>query len=371
MKAIVHIGAPKTGSSTIQEFLFQNTDALAAQGFRFRRNVPGRGSQYEYPLAALASIDRLLPGVEEQKRYSSTDLATHKATGQAVLAQLDQLLSSWTEQVALFSSEHIYPWILRVDEIAALDAMFRARFDDVRYVLYIRNQEDLIVSEYSEALKRGSNIRLFKLIEQRSPSLDWSPRIRNWISVVGRDRFDLRLMDRDFLDKGDLLDDFAATCGFSMDGLRRLPKLNESLSAAGAACLRMMNERIPQLRYDGQPNPLRFDLVLQLQQMSPPGAAPLALFDAHRTQIRNVVEAGNDWLRQTFFPDRSTLFSPPSERKPAPREQTLEEALDLAARLFIKLRLGEMTVLSAEQKEQSVMRARGGVYNGIAQAPKS
>jgi len=370
MKAIVHIGAPKTGSSTIQEFLFLNTEALAARGFRFQRNVPGRGSQYEYPLAALATMGRLLPGREEQTRYSSTDLATHQGTGAAVLAEFAASRAGWSEPVALFSSEHIYPWIIAPEEIAALDLMFAAHFDEVRYILYIRSQDDMIVSEYSEALKRGSNLRLNGLIDQRRTTLIWEPRVRTWEKAVGRARFDLRLFDPTFLADRDLLCDFALACGFTLDGLVTPPRANESLSAAAAECLRMMNDRIPQLLHDGTPNPLHWGVVWNLTNMMPADAPSLALTAEQYARVQGIVGPSNERLRADFFPDRTTLFSKPKERKLAPRMEVLEEALDLMARLFIRLRLGQIKGLSDEEQRISIQRTRGGVSNGIALAPE-
>lgn len=369
MKAIVHIGAPKTGSSTIQEFLFRNTAALAERGFRFRRNVEGRGSQYEYPLAALASIDRLLPGREEQTRYSSTDLATHKATGAAVVAELAANRARWQEPVALFSSEHIFPWLRSVEEIQALDRLFRAEFADVRYVLYIRNQEDLIVSEYSEILKRGSNLRLPGLIDQWMTWLDHEPRIRLWVKAVGRQNFDLRLMDPTFLQDGDLLADYAAACGFDLAGLDIPPRINESLTAPAAEALRMLNERIPQLLHDASPNPLRKGVIHHLMDMSPEDAPRLALSPEQRAQVQAGLGAANDRLRADFFPDRDALFSPPRERLAPAREAVLEQAMDLMTRLFIRLRLGQMAVLGPQERALAVQRKPGGISNGIAAPP--
>lgn len=370
MQAIVHIGAPKTGSSTIQEFLFNNTRALAAQGFRFHRNVEGRGSQFEYPLAALASIDKLLPGTEEQTRYSSTDRATHQATGAAIETELAANRATWTEPVAIFSSEHIYPWMKSVKAMKALDCIFTRHFDQVSYILYIRNQEDLIVSEYSEILKRGSNQRLQGLIDQRTISLDHEPRIRMWVEAVGRDRFDLRLLDPTYLKDGDLLTDFAAACGFALDGLEIPPRVNESLSAPAAECLRSLNERIPQLLYTGRHNPLRLGLVAQLMQLTPDDAPKLALSPDQRVQIMQGVGEANERLRADFFPDRPSLFSPSNERPLPPRDEVLEQAMDLATRIIIKMRMGRIAILKADEKKIAQQRAPGGISNGIATQPK-
>jgi len=369
MRAIVHIGAPKTGSSTLQQFLFVNSAKLAEQGFRFQRNVPNRGSQYEYPLAALARIDRLLPGREEQTRYSSTDLATHKATGAKVEADLAVSRYRWAEPVALFSSEHILPWLRAVEEVRSLDAIFRSHFEDVRYIVYLRNQEDLIVSEYSETLKRGSNQTLQTLIDARTITLNHENRVRLWVEAVGKDRFDVRLLDSSFLKDGDLLADYAAACGFSLEGLQPPPRVNESLSAPAAECLRIINDRVPQLLEDGRPNPLRKGIVDQLMNLSE-GGPKLALTSDQRAQVHAAVGESNESLRRDFFPDRESLFSPPSERPLADREALLEQAVDMATRLIVRLRLGRMAGLSEEERQISRQRAPGGVSNGIAEPRK-
>lgn len=371
MKAIVHIGAPKTGSSTIQEFLFTNTRALAAQGFRFHRNVEGRGSQFEYPLAALASIGRPLPGVEEQTRYSSTDLATHKAAGAAVEAELAALRATWGEPVALFSSEHIYPWLKSVKSIQALDRLFQRHFDHVSYILYLRNQEDLIVSEYSEILKRGSNLRLQELMEKRMINLDYEPRIAFWVNAVGREHFDLRLMDPTFLEDGDLLSDYAGACSISLKGLALPPRVNESLSAPAAEALRALNERIPQLLHNAQPNPLRAGLIAHLMALTPPDAPKLALTAEQRAQILDLVGPANERLRAAFFPSRASLFAAPKERPAPPQTEILEQALDLMTRVIIRLRLGRLSVLSDQEKLVAQQRAPGGISNGIAGEAKA
>lgn len=369
MKAIVHIGAPKTGSSTIQEFLFRNTDALATRGFRFRRNVEGRGSQYEYPLAALASIDRLLPGREEQTRYSSTDLAAHKAKGAAAMAELAGSRAGWGEPAALFSSEHILPWLRTVTEVQALDQIFATHFDEVRYVLYLRNQEDLIASEYSEALKRGSNQRLQAVIGPWLQWMDHEPRVRLWEQAVGRARFDLRLLDPTFLTDGDLLTDFAGACGFALDGLEIPARVNESLSAPAAECLRILNERVPELLHDARPNPLRKGYVNHLTALTPADAPKLSLTAGQRAQVQATLGVSNERLRRDFFPQRDSLFAPTSDRPAPPREDILEQAVDLAGRLLILTRMGAMAGLTPEERKISRQRALGGISNGIAPPP--
>ena len=43
-KMVLHIGAPKTGTSAIQRFLASNVDALGAMGFDYLHGAPDFGS---------------------------------------------------------------------------------------------------------------------------------------------------------------------------------------------------------------------------------------------------------------------------------------------------------------------------------------
>ena len=66
MKALIHIGLPKAGSSSIQEFLQMNREALAARGIRYARFDDRFGSQFE--LAATGVVNAGHTIVDEPAR---------------------------------------------------------------------------------------------------------------------------------------------------------------------------------------------------------------------------------------------------------------------------------------------------------------
>ena len=119
MKALVHIGAPKTGTSSIQSFLYRNAAALAAQGARYEREVAHRGSQFEYPMAAMLARG-VLPRQEEQKiRYRAVDAAMQARVYGGVAERLKSFPRRHAEPLAVFSSEHCLPWLHTDDLVAA------------------------------------------------------------------------------------------------------------------------------------------------------------------------------------------------------------------------------------------------------------
>lgn len=312
MKAIVHIGQPKTGTSTIQSFLQANVDRLAAQGLRYDRNVEGRGSQYEYPLAALSRIGRLPPiGPFEKKYYQVEDLTGLRAAAEMPQAALASFRARFSEGVAVFSSEHFAPWMQSIEAVQAVDAMFCDVFDDVRYIVYFRNPLTLSISRYSETLKRGQSHRLGQFLKQQLtfPSLyDVAAR---WCAAVGRDRLDVRLLERDWLRNGDLLEDFCASIGADFSALDVPEKANESLNQVGAECMRILNRSMPRL-YADQESIQNHKRLIGLVERFSAGAPPITATPAQLELIADATRESTARLRAEFFPDRPVLFAAPS-----------------------------------------------------------
>lgn len=355
MKAIIHIGAPKTGTTSIQDFLFANTAALAKQGFRFHRNVAGRGSQFEYPMAAMAQGGKLLHNPSERIRYKARTLDEAQAESAPHVAALADFPTRWREPVALFSSEHILPWLDRASLIKTLDQMFTPVFSEVRYVVYFRAQRDLILSQYSEQIKRGATLTLDAFLDARLARLDLHPQIKRWVNTVGKDRLDVRLYDPSFLLGRDLIGDFCAACGIDPAGLKTPAPANESLVAPAAECLRVLNSMVPEIHPEGGVNPLRrevLDALITLSRDMP----RLALTPEQEDRIEKAVAAGNQKLKWWFFPDRTTLFSAPASRSDPLCPQDLSDmALTLMAQLMIQGRMGGLPVLSARERRRAVI----------------
>lgn len=334
MRAVVHIGAPKTGSSSIQAFLGRNGAALAALGVRHARLHPRRGSQLEYAVAAQTRAGETLRR-EHALRYGYRDMAAQERETEALLGQLREERRSSAAPVFAISSEHLLAWLTTPGAIDALDVMLGEVFDEVRYVLYLRRQEEQLASAYSERIKRGTTRTLDAFLEAHLHKLDHERVVRRWVDRVGRERLDLRLLDTDFLVDGDLLADFCAVCGgVDMTRLERPPRKNESLSAEAAEVLRLFNTHTPELRADGRRDPRGRWLRTRLSEVSAAGSR-IALTSAQRARVRAAHAESNERLRRDFFPERAALFAP-AAAPPEPRDISAirEDALRLASQLL-------------------------------------
>lgn len=309
MKALIHIGMPKTGSSSIQEFLFINREALATRGIRYARFDERFGSQFE--LAALGRVDaghsinddpaRLvlrLETLDDDIAY----VASYKAF-------LDDKLATWTEDLFVASSEHIEPWLYNSSMIGALDDFLSVRFKAVRYVVYARAQQDLLVSAYSERIKRGETLTLEQHLSKRIKAVNLDQMVRRWERVVGSDRLEVRLMAPDALVGGDLLSDFCDIMETPREGLAQPGKLNTALSRDEIALRRSLNRWLSvRRRGDGNYNPRYFQVLDWLKRLKKCTDEPLTLTQAQRDQIRTFHAQSNERLRARRFPDRETLF---------------------------------------------------------------
>lgn len=307
MKALIHIGIPKSGTSSIQACLGLNRDALAAQGLLYAPFNPEFGSQFEFAVTALEACGASIGPELERRRLGFADRADQRAYVAAYRAFLDQVLAGAGALRFIGSSEHIHAWLATPEQIAALDRFLCARFSEVRYLLYLRPQDELILSSYSEAVRRGEGQDFETYLARHMRLSHWS-RLKLWHQVIGRERLDLRLTSPDALAEGDLLSDFCKAAQIDESGLIRPPRVNEALSAAEIALRRRLNRVLPVLGQDGQLHPLYRLALRRLEPLIRGDAGRLGLSDAQRAEIMARNHADNEKIRKRYFPERQVLF---------------------------------------------------------------
>jgi len=231
-RCIVHIGLNKTGSTTIQGWLQINQDALRDQGIWHDNMAPHGGPHLSTAAgwAIYAHSDRAdyLPGPWQAQVYQIQNR-------QDLEQQLDQFL---TRAEAGFppagngtyvtSSEHIGTSLRNPREIAKLHQWFADRFDEVRYIVYLREQADWVASAYTQAVRSGRTESLDAYIERLGhQNYHWL--VRLWQTVAGADNVDVRLFHKAAFTGADLIDDFASAIGADASQTRRPPRLNDSM----------------------------------------------------------------------------------------------------------------------------------------------
>lgn len=311
MKAVLHIGTPKSGTTTIQAFLAINAPALAAQGIRYQRYDPVLTSQLELALVGKVGSGRKLNAASKQAQIKARSQADQQAYVARYLDWLRARTAEWPEPVFLGSSEQLYALLTHKSEVEALHRAFSAIFDEVRYIVYFRPQAEYLLSSYSERLKTGERISLDTHLDQRIDKVNYFQRAKMWAEVVGADALDVRLLDPGFLSGGDLLDDFCGATGIDRTRLADPPRLNNALSAEMVKWYLRMGRVMPLTLGSGRRNWVALGLLAAIERFVAPGPGTrLALSAEQRARIEAAHAQSNERLRRRWFPDRTTLFTP-------------------------------------------------------------
>jgi hypothetical protein len=166
-QCILHIGLPKTGSSSIQRTLAMNQDVLAANGIVYQTTLNGnKGVLAHHKLGAS------LRGASKQSRLEGINLS-----------EFGDLLRSVSADVVLVSSESLgHPRLKREKLNEFIEMIARCGFSTTA-IAYIRPQPPLSNSAYTQVVKTFTfNGSFDDFISKRveHPSWRMSERLKAW-----------------------------------------------------------------------------------------------------------------------------------------------------------------------------------------------
>lgn len=311
MKAIVHIGVPKTGTTTIQSWLAQNQGPLAAQGVYYDRLQQSKkrwwNSHIELSICQFNHAGLLQPNAVMRDTYDYRTLEEQAEVCARYQTFFEAKLKDVSQDTILFSNENIYAQTRSIEVARGLHEWLLQFFDSVEYLVYIRSQTSRIVSQYSQALRLGSD-ETFASYFERNKVMDYHKGLMMWAKVVGIENLKVRVLDKQILKDGDLIADFADAIGVSPADTVLPPREKESFGVAGAEYLRVLNEYIVAMPPGGKrSNPLR----KSIEQLMPAATSADRKLRFSRQQIDAIREANmesNEKIRAQFLPDLTELF---------------------------------------------------------------
>lgn len=320
MKAIVHIGTEKTGTSSIQLFLRRNMKALEARGYHFLQSA---GKTNNWALPAYCT---------EESRFDDFDRFPEVESGMPLedfrkdfISRFDAEIRSLDRNIhtVVMSSEHFHSRLRTDDEVKNIRDLLSRYFDSVKIICYIREQSETCASWYSTSMKSGSTLSFHNFVRRCRPEsyyFNYNEMLANWDRHFGSAAMDVALFDPGRFLNGSLLDDFAARLDPSLVGPLNtaIHTVNESLRPAGQALARALNVALPVSDDDPATNELRNECKdIIARHMTGKGQQ---IDYSQRVSIYEAFRASNDKVREKYFPDEDTLFPRPSEGNAPPNE---------------------------------------------------
>jgi hypothetical protein len=242
-RVLLYVGAPKTGTTSVQAFLRDNRDALTKQGIY--SPMAGRGGIGQHiELPTLVPTQRQRNGLDRHTGPRDDDI---EARVSRFRGHLDSELAAATAcHTLLFFSEYMFS--SNIKEIRAYRDLFSSYAPKFESIMYLRRQDQWLASLTLQARKSGARKDL--ILNPGSPK-HFAEGIRAWDSQS--DRCHIRRLDPALMHGGKLLEDFcdvmgADTSGLTMEEVRANPAvLQEQVQLMDA-----LNKKIELMRFQFQ-----------------------------------------------------------------------------------------------------------------------
>ena len=261
MNIVLHIGSPKTGSSSIQKFFSSNQETLARAGviypqietfmseekvtrqvgFRFAMCV---GAGHPEGLAQRFSINSNQDLEGFSKNYLEEFLAlirNNKKKNMMIISD---------EALFLYSNEKM---------VSNAHDFIRRHFDDVKIIGYLRNHRDYFRSFYSQRIKMGGTESFQEYVHANVRDDNFSSKLSHWRNNFGSGAVQLIPFRSETLKGQDVVTDFLERIGLSEISSPPI-KLNQSLNEFGCEVLKFINIRY---KKDGATTPRLLRKLIQ------------------------------------------------------------------------------------------------------------
>lgn len=317
MKLICHIGTPKTATTFLQRTCGKNRDWLLDQGILY----PQLLSEFDHITLLFAAHEQLLPFSQEFGLETLEELDEFRGILKRTLHE--QVAAAPHAHTAIVSSENL-TGNMRLPQIIALRDFLSPVFDEIEILVYLRRQDDAIVSTYAEFMRRGFNsLSLADFVtealdpEKGPPFLFIRRTLEEWGEVFGRDKIQVRLFDRAHIVQNDILADFLAQALGpdlpDLDPVERAGFTNTSLSAPVLEFLRQLQPHLPYVR-DGKLNQERHALLDRINTL--PQQPRTVIGRHHSIRVMTHFAEINEWVRQTYLPHLSPDYFQPNMNLP-------------------------------------------------------
>lgn len=330
-RAIFHIGTEKTGSTSIQRTLLRNSARMQQLGIA----IPSFGKGLRHSkFVAYAAEDEKQSNL--RKKLGVLDGASLEDFRDAFRNEFEAEVrrSPASTELWVFSTELAHSALTSSHEIRRLRELLALHFQETTIIVYLRRQDELAISTYSERIRQGAIERdVLPPVEPGNSYFNYEALLDRWRGIFGADRIAPCLYSKKELLDGDVVCDFLSRCGIEDPAALDIPKRqNVSLAGHAQEFLRQINERIPRPE-DDVFNRARGDLVRVLTaNFQGQGGLPTR---QAAVDFLAKFEASNERVREQWFPQRSKLFSddmsmyPVLEDPPPPFERAVEIAAEL------------------------------------------
>lgn len=226
----LHIGTPKTGSTSLQAWCAHNKDELA------RRGILYPGSQKRHNALVSEVFD-----APEKLRFNKTgidysDAATRRDTLAADFAEVRA-----SRAVRTLYSNEVFVLHARKLDLDRLRNTLAAHHDAIRVLAFVRDPYKQLISRAQEIIKSG--VRTYEQVCDRPPLMNVAEALQLYREAFGAEALVLRSFDETVAEPRGLTGGFLDMIqpGIDLNGFENISVMNPSLSLEAALILSGLN----------------------------------------------------------------------------------------------------------------------------------
>lgn len=261
----LHIGPPKSGTTSIQQTLWKNRDALAAAGIYY----PSLEANHRFFVSAFHQE----PEQFDYNRLRNLSGPKLRRTNARKMQEFENEASESGCKTLVISAEHLQ--LLDREAIGNVRTYLQGIAKKTYIVCYIRHPVLAASSYAQESVKNGA--RRLADVQKHPPYYRFGNKLREWVEAFGRDWVVLRVLSRERLYREDLIQDFLNVVSYSGPEFSTAVRERAGLSAAAVLIAdsvadfapKFSKERAPHgylHRIEGKPFRLSREALLKVQE---------------------------------------------------------------------------------------------------------
>ena len=331
LKLYLHIGTEKTGTTSVQKFMSLNRALLQQAGVLYPISP---GNENHLALTAVAKVQ----GNEVWDKLGIADREAAAVFRRRFREKFAAELNTANCNTVIMSGEHCSSRLRKDEDVKRLQEFLRQFFKPVFIVVYLRRQDDFLMSTHSTDVKNGSRRPLgIPDPEEMHFRYDYWELLSKWAREFGREHIICRRYAKGMLNDDNIVSDFLQAVGIESNASFHWPgNMNESLDADSLEFLRLLNTHLR-----GTERLQR--IVPILQQIS--NGPLIDLPKRELAQLMTSVRASNSKVAAEYFGGELAGGDDPlfgSREAERPRVEaghlTTERAVEIAAALFRRFR---------------------------------
>ena len=302
MKAFLHIGTPKTGTTTIQKFLVKNLQLLQKelitcpsmfgrnhQAIAFSFYESERHDDLTRDICRKHSLDE-----ENQKSIETLKLTFKSMLKKEINKKHNSKSFNW-----IFSSEDFYGRLKSELEVKNLKNFLYEIFEEVDIIVFLRDPLLNAISATSQRVKHGQNYN--PLLPHNFAS--HKSKLEKWVNIFGAKSIKARIFNKKYFKNNNIIHEFGDICEINEETIRKcqLPESqNESLSQISMVILDELynNSTIKKL---SRKKPAFHRSLVKIIQTNFKDCPPYRPTIKDLTNFRNYFYESDKWVSKQIF----------------------------------------------------------------------